>query len=294
MRVHSTDDVEEYATAARAISRGGAVRAQRAAQRHRHGARRSRTSYSAPPSFWWVDRLGRRRRRGELDAAVSAARLVDAGGGGARPRRGDDRACVGHSASARPASTDPRGSARAVAAAWTAATGDTDRARAGDPAQRAAIASSTLPSPPGRAPDRGRRRCGPARRLARRLRAPRSTSSPARPARHRRAHRSALGTSISGSTDGHPRVPRRSSRSRRGCSASDRCTRHPSIAIAATARRLTYEVTAAALARPDVQRAMLFTDADNPVSNSIYRQAGYEPRDRHVEIEFASDRRARH
>jgi hypothetical protein len=52
-------------------------------------------------------------------------------------------------------------------------------------------------------------------------------------------------------------------------------------------RRLTYEVTATALARPDVTRAMLFTDADNPVSNSIYRQAGYESRDRHVEIEFA-------
>ena len=52
-------------------------------------------------------------------------------------------------------------------------------------------------------------------------------------------------------------------------------------------RRLTYEVTAKALARPDVQRCMLFTDADNPVSNSIYRQAGYVARDRHVEIEFA-------
>ena len=51
-------------------------------------------------------------------------------------------------------------------------------------------------------------------------------------------------------------------------------------------RRLTYEVTAAAMQRPDVNHAMLFTDADNPVSNSIYRQAGYEPRDVHVEIEF--------
>jgi predicted GNAT family acetyltransferase len=51
-------------------------------------------------------------------------------------------------------------------------------------------------------------------------------------------------------------------------------------------RRLTYEVTAAVLARPDVDRAMLFTDAANPVSNSIYRQAGYQPRERHVEIEF--------
>lgn len=51
-------------------------------------------------------------------------------------------------------------------------------------------------------------------------------------------------------------------------------------------RRLTYEVTAEAMARPDVDRAMLFTDAANPVSNSIYRQAGYAPRGRHVEIEF--------
>ncbi len=52
-------------------------------------------------------------------------------------------------------------------------------------------------------------------------------------------------------------------------------------------RRLTYEVTAVAMARADVDRAMLFTDAANPVSNSIYRQAGYEPRERHTEIEFA-------
>jgi len=52
-------------------------------------------------------------------------------------------------------------------------------------------------------------------------------------------------------------------------------------------RRLTYEVTAAEMARPEVRQSMLFTDADNPVSNSIYRQAGYEPRGEHVEIEFA-------
>jgi predicted GNAT family acetyltransferase len=52
-------------------------------------------------------------------------------------------------------------------------------------------------------------------------------------------------------------------------------------------RRLTYEVTAEAIRRPDVDHAMLFTDAANPVSNSIYRQAGYQPRGEHVEIEFA-------
>jgi len=52
------------------------------------------------------------------------------------------------------------------------------------------------------------------------------------------------------------------------------------------ARRLTYEVSIAALAQPGVDRCMLFTDAANPVSNSIYRQAGYIPRGEHVEIEF--------
>jgi RimJ/RimL family protein N-acetyltransferase len=52
-------------------------------------------------------------------------------------------------------------------------------------------------------------------------------------------------------------------------------------------RRLTYEVTALAIQRPGVARAMLFTDAANPVSNSIYRHAGYQPRGEHVEIEFA-------
>jgi predicted GNAT family acetyltransferase len=53
------------------------------------------------------------------------------------------------------------------------------------------------------------------------------------------------------------------------------------------ARRLTFEVTADTLQQPGVDHAMLFTDADNPVSNSIYRQAGYEPRGEHVEIDFA-------
>jgi predicted GNAT family acetyltransferase len=52
------------------------------------------------------------------------------------------------------------------------------------------------------------------------------------------------------------------------------------------ARRLTYDVSIAALAQSGVDRCMLFTDADNPVSNSIYRQAGYVPRGEHVEIEF--------
>jgi len=60
----------------------------------------------------------------------------------------------------------------------------------------------------------------------------------------------------------------------------------PQLRTRGYARRLTYEVSASALQRPDVRRCMLFTDAANPVSNSIYRQAGYAPVGDHVEIRF--------
>ena len=50
------------------------------------------------------------------------------------------------------------------------------------------------------------------------------------------------------------------------------------------ARRLVAEVTAEALATPGVHHCMLYTDATNPVSNSIYRQAGYRPREEHADI----------
>lgn len=43
------------------------------------------------------------------------------------------------------------------------------------------------------------------------------------------------------------------------------------------ARRLVYEVSAAALATPGVRSCTLNTDALNPVSNAIYRQMGYVP-----------------
>ena len=76
------------------------------------------------------------------------------------------------------------------------------------------------------------------------------------------------------------------------CCASAPSTHLPEHRNHGYGRRLTYEVTAVAMARPDVDRAMLFTDAGNPVSNSIYRQAGYQPRGEHVEIEFAKRKAA--
>ena len=51
------------------------------------------------------------------------------------------------------------------------------------------------------------------------------------------------------------------------------------------ARRLTYEVTRAALAGGATD-AVLFTDASNATSNSIYRQVGYRPVEQHLQIGF--------
>lgn len=51
-------------------------------------------------------------------------------------------------------------------------------------------------------------------------------------------------------------------------------------------RRLTYEATRAALGTSEVTTAVLYTDLANPVSNSIYRQIGFVPREEHVEIRF--------
>jgi predicted GNAT family acetyltransferase len=51
------------------------------------------------------------------------------------------------------------------------------------------------------------------------------------------------------------------------------------------ARRLTYEVTRTLLDR-GLQRCALYTDAANPVSNSIYRQVGYRPIEEHAVLRF--------
>jgi GNAT superfamily N-acetyltransferase len=51
-------------------------------------------------------------------------------------------------------------------------------------------------------------------------------------------------------------------------------------------RRLTYEVTREALAAWGATTAVLYTDLANPVSNSIYRQIGFEPFQKHAEIHF--------
>lgn len=52
-------------------------------------------------------------------------------------------------------------------------------------------------------------------------------------------------------------------------------------------RRLTYEVTRDALAQ-GATTAVLYTDAANPTSNSIYRQVGYRPLEEHLHINFGA------
>jgi predicted GNAT family acetyltransferase len=52
------------------------------------------------------------------------------------------------------------------------------------------------------------------------------------------------------------------------------------------ARRLVADLSAEALAEPGVRKCMLFADVDNPVSNSIYQQIGYVPREEYLDVGF--------
>jgi predicted GNAT family acetyltransferase len=61
----------------------------------------------------------------------------------------------------------------------------------------------------------------------------------------------------------------------------------PQFRMRGCGRRLTYEVTRDALAQ-GATTAVLYTDAANPTSNSIYRQIGYRPLEEHLHINFGA------
>jgi predicted GNAT family acetyltransferase len=61
----------------------------------------------------------------------------------------------------------------------------------------------------------------------------------------------------------------------------------PEYRMRGNGRRLTYEVTRNALAH-GATTAVLYTDAANPTSNSIYRQIGYRPLEEHLHINFGA------
>jgi predicted GNAT family acetyltransferase len=283
MRVHSSTSVDEYAAAAHEFLEAEPC-ARNVLLSVIESVRTAAGSFSAPPAFWWVT-----NDSGEVCGAASwtppypllVSEMPDAAA--------HDLAA---SMIARAASLDirphgvngPERSAQAVAAAWTAATGDTiERARI--------ILLNELdrlvdvPVPPGSA------------RLATLDDVPLIAE-----------WLTAFGLELDLIVGVDPRATAEHS-VRSGtfhvwvadgttvCLVGHRVAARvlrvgpvytpPEHRNHGYGRRLTYEVTASALARPDVNQAMLFTDADNPVSNSIYQQAGYEPRGRHVEIEFA-------
>jgi GNAT superfamily N-acetyltransferase len=282
MHIHTTGDVDEYAAAAEAFLRADAC-ARSVLLTIVDIIRTAPATYSAAPSFWWITDADTVVGAAswtpphpllvssippEAATGLAAAALERAGALGIRP----------------PGVSGPASSARGVAAAWTSITGDTievDR-----PILLNELGSLTeVIRPPG-----ARRRGvpGDVPLIAVWLQDFSAEIEHVAPADSR-----AMADHLvhSGNVDvwvvegqtvcmvGH--------RHAAGVVRVGPVYTPPEHRNHGYARRLTYEVTAEALERQDIDHAMLFTDAANPVSNSIYRQAGYEPRGEHVEIEFA-------
>jgi predicted GNAT family acetyltransferase len=282
MEVHTTGDVEEYRAAAEAFLKAEPC-ARNVLLTVMDIVRASPATYSAPPSFWWVTDSGAvvgaaswtppynllvSSMPAEAPVPLAAAAIERATALGIRCR-----GVVG-----------PAAPARAVAAAWTAVTDDTiafDR-----PILLNELGALTeVAVPPG-----ARRQgvAGDAPAIALWLEDFSAEIEHIAPADSRAMADNML---ESGHLDlwivngevvcmvGH--------RVAAGVVRIGPVYTPPEHRNHGYARRLTYEVTAHALQQPGVAHAMLFTDAANPVSNSIYRQAGYEPRGEHVEIDLA-------
>jgi GNAT superfamily N-acetyltransferase len=285
MRVHTTDSVEEYALEVSPFLEADPC-ARNVLLTVIESVRTSAAAFSAPPSFWWVDDSGTVVGAAswtppypilvstvpqDAAAELAAAMIERASAIGVSP----------------PGINGPEAAAGSVAAAWTQATDDTIER------ERLILLNELghlvdVPTPPG-----GRRKAliDDVPMLGGWLHAFGAeidviVGSDPRMTAERTVRAGGFDLWIDGGTPvcvvGH-RIAAQVLRVGPVYTPPEHRNR-------GYGRRLTYEVTATALARPDVTRAMLFTDAANPVSNSIYRQAGYEPRDRHVEIEFAERR----
>jgi predicted GNAT family acetyltransferase len=282
MRVHATDDVEEYAAAAEAFLAADPC-ARNVLLTVMDIVRTVPSTYSAPASFWWIT---------DGESVVGAASWTPPHGllVSAIP----PEAVPGLVTAARERATalgirlggvvGPASSARAVAAAWTAATGDaieTDRS----------ILLNELDSLTEVARPPGTRRpavAGDLGMIAAWLDDFSAESEHVAPS-------DSLAVADHMVRSGHVDlwevggcvVCLVAHRDAAGVVRIGPVYTPPEHRNRGYARWLTYEVTARALEQPGVDRAMLFTDAANPVSNSIYRQAGYQPRGEHVEIDFA-------
>jgi GNAT superfamily N-acetyltransferase len=283
MRIHTTESVDVYATAVVPFLEEDPC-ARNVLLTVIDSVRAAPGLYSAPASFWWVT-AGTGQVSGAASWTPPYPLLVSAMPGDAAPELAASMIARAASLGIKPHGVNgPERPAHAVAAAWTATTGDSvERART--------ILLNELdhlievPVPPGKA---RLATLEDVPLLAEWLMAfgaevdvivgldPRTTAERA----------VAAGTFDLWIADATP-VCVVGHRVAGGVLRVGPVYTPPEHRNRGYGRRLTYEVTASAVARPDVRRCMLFTDADNPVSNSIYRQAGYVPRDRHVEIEFA-------
>ena len=280
MRIHSTGDVDEYAAAALSFLEEEPS-ARNVLLSIIVALRDAPDTYPAPVSFWWVTNSG------DVVGAASWTPpfplLVSAMPDGAAP--GLAAAMIRRAATLGirpPGVNGPLGSARAVARAWTdAGGGAVERERLMLLHELRELVD--VPTPPG------------SRRLA-------QPSDVALVAEWLGAFAAEVAI-VAGPTsvaermvasghadlwiDGGARVCLVGHRVASGVLRVGPVYTPPEHRNRGYGRRLTYEVTATGMARPDVHQSMLYTDADNPVSNSIYRQAGYEVRGEHVEIEFA-------
>jgi len=283
MRVHFSDSVDEYASAVRMFLEQEPC-ARNVLLSVIDSVRASSASYSAPPSFWWVS-----TDSGEVIGAASwtppyallVSSLPDEAASALAGAMIQRAASVGIRP---PGVNGPEAGAGAVAAAWSAATGDRiERERLILLNELGTLVDVPTPSGSGRTAT-----LADVALLAEWLEAFGTEvdviiGANARATAERTVRTGGFELWIDDATPvcvvGH-RVAARVLR-------VGPVYTPPEHRNHGYGRRLTYEVTASVLARPDVDRAMLFTDAANPVSNSIYRQAGYVARDRHVEIEFA-------
>lgn len=281
MRVHSTDDVDEYAEAARTFLEAEPC-ARNVLLTVIDTVRSAPSSYSSAPGFWWVTDAD--RVVGAMSWTPPHNLLVSSLPPEAAPWLAAAAIKRARTLGLRPGGVvGPATSARAVASAWTSATGDRiERDRMILLNELRTLTEVAVP------PGARRSAVGDDAALVTAWLAAYTAEidHAAIPnPRHIAGHMIQSGHIDLWISDDQP-VSMVGHRVSAGVVRIGPVYTPHEHRNHGYARRLTYEVTASVIARPDVQRAMLFTDAANTVSNSIYRQAGYEPRGEHVEIDF--------
>lgn len=285
MELHHTDDAEEYAAAVGAFLDSDPCRLnllRTVVESVRNGA----TVYSGPPGFWWADDCGR------VVAAASWTPpfhlLLSAGMTELAPRLADSaaRRCRLRSL-VLPGTRGPRAAAAATAAAWAELTGEETHQTMVEVLHRLSAVIEP-PKPQG----------------SWRVAEPRDVDLLA-------------GWLVAFATEAGMVMAPNPARTVTGMVVDGRCwlwefDREAVAMVARTApaasvvrvgpvytpprhrrrgyaRRLTFEVTSQAL-DAGATDVLLFTDAANPTSNSIYRQVGFQPIEEHVTFSFGSAR----